>query len=224
MSGIWAWFGGGAAQKRKDSAAKNAIVTLRSTLEILRKRESHLLGLITEAENVARKNINTNKNVAREALKRKKRNEQALEQTHGQIAVLEQQINAIENANFNRETVLAAKLGNKTLKHMTSEFTREDIAKLQDEMEEQDALGEELQTMLKEIINLGGKVDDADLELELEGLQQEMVNKQMLDAGKVPESDVLQDLSIAADKLNLETAVEDEDEEIEKLRKEMLPA
>lgn len=58
---MWSWFGGAAAQKRKD-APKNAILMLRGQLEMLQKREKHLENQMAEQEAVARKNINTNKN------------------------------------------------------------------------------------------------------------------------------------------------------------------
>jgi charged multivesicular body protein 4 len=61
MSGIWGWFGGGAAQKRKDSP-KNAILGLRSQLDMLQKRERHLQSQIDEQDGLARKYVNTNKN------------------------------------------------------------------------------------------------------------------------------------------------------------------
>jgi charged multivesicular body protein 4 len=60
MSGIWGWFGGGAAQKNKDSP-KNAILALRSQLEMLQKREKHLQSQMDEQDAIARKNVNTNK-------------------------------------------------------------------------------------------------------------------------------------------------------------------
>ena len=60
MSGIWGWFGGGAAQKRKDTP-KNVILDLRTQLEMLQKREVHLTRQIEEQEQIARKNVNTNK-------------------------------------------------------------------------------------------------------------------------------------------------------------------
>lgn len=60
MSGVWAWFGGSAAQKKKDSP-KNAIIGLRSQLEMLQKREKHLMAQMEEQDAIARKNVNTNK-------------------------------------------------------------------------------------------------------------------------------------------------------------------
>lgn len=58
---MWSWFGGAAAQKRKD-APKNAILLLREQLDMLQKREKHLEHLMEEQDAVARRNITTNKN------------------------------------------------------------------------------------------------------------------------------------------------------------------
>ena len=59
---MWGWFGGSAAaQKRKDSP-KNAILGLRSQLDMLQKRKKHLDSQIDEQNNIARKNVSTNKN------------------------------------------------------------------------------------------------------------------------------------------------------------------
>ena len=54
------WFGGAAAQKRKD-APKNAILTLRQQLDMLQKRQRHLETQMAEQDAVARKNVTTNK-------------------------------------------------------------------------------------------------------------------------------------------------------------------
>lgn len=58
---MWSWFGGAAAQKRKD-APKTAILQLRGTLDMLQKREKHLEAQIGEQDAAARKYVNTNKN------------------------------------------------------------------------------------------------------------------------------------------------------------------
>lgn len=57
---MWGWFGGAAAQKRKD-APKNAILTLRQQLDMLQKRERHLESQMAEQDALARKNVTTNK-------------------------------------------------------------------------------------------------------------------------------------------------------------------
>lgn len=58
---MWGWFGGGAAAQKKKDSAKNAILGLRSQLDMLQKRERHIQNQIEEQEAVARKNVNTNK-------------------------------------------------------------------------------------------------------------------------------------------------------------------
>jgi charged multivesicular body protein 4A/B len=60
MSGVWGWFGGGAAKQKNNP--KNAILALRSQLEMLQKRERHLQTQIDEQDALARKNVATNKN------------------------------------------------------------------------------------------------------------------------------------------------------------------
>ncbi len=52
------WFAGGA--KKKD-APKNAILQLRSTLEMLSKREKHLQNQMAEQDALARKHVSSNK-------------------------------------------------------------------------------------------------------------------------------------------------------------------
>lgn len=61
MPKMWSWFGGAAAQKRKD-APKNAILMLREQLDMLQKREKHLENLMEEQEAVAKKHVSSNKN------------------------------------------------------------------------------------------------------------------------------------------------------------------
>lgn len=51
---------GGNAAKKKDST-KNAILGLRSTLDMLSKREKHLQNQMDEQDAIARKNVSTNK-------------------------------------------------------------------------------------------------------------------------------------------------------------------
>lgn len=58
----WGWgnlFGGSAAAKK--DAPKNAILRLRSTLEMLSKREKHLQNQMDEQDAIARKNVSANK-------------------------------------------------------------------------------------------------------------------------------------------------------------------
>lgn len=65
--------------------------------------------------------------VARAALKRKKQHEHSLEQTNGQINMLEQQIYSIESANINQETLLAMKNASAAMKQIHGRMTMEDV-------------------------------------------------------------------------------------------------
>ncbi|KAI0549109.1 hypothetical protein F4679DRAFT_548256, partial [Xylaria curta] len=56
MSGVRGWFGNGTAKKQEDTP-KNAIVGLRTQLEILRKREKHLTTQIEEQDVIARRKL-----------------------------------------------------------------------------------------------------------------------------------------------------------------------
>lgn len=64
---------------------------------------------------------------AKAALKRKKTHEHSLDQTIAQIGTLEQQINAIESANINRETLLAMQKAGKAMKDIHGGLTVEKV-------------------------------------------------------------------------------------------------
>ncbi|KAK0643041.1 vacuolar-sorting protein SNF7 [Cercophora newfieldiana] len=223
MSGVWGWFGGGAS--RRENNPKNAILALRSQLEMLQKRERHLQNQIDEQDALARKNVNTNKNAAKAALKRKKGHEHSLEQTMGQIGTLEQQINAIESANINRETLAAMEKAGEAMKQIHGKLTPEKVDETMAKLQEQNALSEEIVDAMNSI-NIGNQVDEQDLEDELEALQQEELDQKMLETGTVP-ADAIQRMPAAANgELNKgkQVAVEDdEEEELRKLQAEMMP-
>jgi len=60
-------------------------------------------------------------------LRRKKLHEHALDQTLGQIGTLEQQINAIESANINRETLEAMTRASAAMKQIHSGLTPDKV-------------------------------------------------------------------------------------------------
>lgn len=217
MSGVWGWFGGGAAQKKKDSP-KNAILGLRSQLDMLQKRERHLMSQMEEQDAIARKNINTNKNAARAALKRKKGHEHNLEQTTAQIGTLEQQINAIESANINRETLAAMQKAGEAMKQIHGKLTVDKVDETMAQLQEQNALSEEIVTAITS--NQITNYDEEDLDEELEALQQEALDEQMLKTGTVPVADSINRMPpVAHGELKPKTPVAEEDDEEAELRK-----
>ncbi|KAI0205854.1 vacuolar-sorting protein SNF7 [Astrocystis sublimbata] len=223
MSGVWGWFGGGAA-KKKDTP-KNAILGLRTQLEMLQKREKHLMNQMDEQDAIARKNVNTNKNAAKAALRRKKAHEHSLDQTVAQIGTLEQQINAIESANINRETLAAMQRAGEAMQQIHGKLTVDKVDQTMDALREQNALSEEIVQAITSN-HIGETLDEDELDDELEALQQEALDKQMLESGTVPVSSVSSDVhklpNVANSDIKSHAQTEDdEEEELRKLQAEM---
>ncbi|KAL6829230.1 Snf7 domain-containing protein [Trichoderma afarasin] len=222
---MWGWFGGGAASQKKKDSAKNAILGLRSQLDMLQKRERHIQNQIEEQEAIARKNVNTNKTVAKSALRRKKMAEGTLDKTIAQITTLEQQINAMESANINRETLAVLEKSSAAIKDIHQGLTPEKVDAIMDKINEQNALSEEIVNVIT-TNTIGEGVDDDELERELADLQQEQVDEQMLSTGNVPLTDAVHKLptpSHAEPISSKKVAIEEDDEEAElrKLQAEM---
>ncbi|KAF7585170.1 ESCRT-III subunit protein snf7 [Aspergillus hancockii] len=220
---MWSWFGGAAAQKRKD-APKDAILKLREQLDMLQKREKHLENQIEEQEAVAKKHVATNKNAAKAALRRKKVHEKTLEQTTAQTLQLEQQIYSIEAANINHETLNAMKRAGEAMTHIHGRMTIDDVDETMDKLREQHQLSEEIATAISSH-TVGEQLDEDELDAELEGLEQEAMDARMLHTGTVPVADQLNRLPAAANgepkgKSKIQEE-EDEEAELEKLRAEM---
>ncbi|GAB1216970.1 SNF7 family protein [Aspergillus terreus] len=220
---MWSWFGGSAAQKRKD-APKNAILMLREQLDMLQKREKHLEHQMEEQEAVAKRNVATNKNAAKAALRRKKVHEKNLEQTTAQIAQLEQQIYSIEAANINQETLNALKTASTAMTQIHGKMTIDKVDETMDQLREQHQLSEEIAQAITSG-SIGEQPDETELDRELEGLEQEAMDERMLKTGTVPVADQINMLPSAA-KGELTTGKqpaqeEDEEAELEKLRAEM---
>ncbi|CAP91328.1 ESCRT-III subunit protein snf7 [Penicillium rubens] len=220
---MWSWFGGAAAQKRKD-APKNAILQLREQLDMLQKRERHLETQISEQEAMARKNVNSDKNAAKNALRRKKVHEKNLEQTTAQIMQLEQQIYSIEAANINHETLAAMKQAGAAMKQIHGGMKLEDVDKTMEELQDQHALSAEIGSVITSF-PIGEQPDEDELDAELGNLEQEALDAKMLHTGPVPVGSQLDRLPAAGntDLKQPAKAQEEDDEEAElaKLRAEM---
>ncbi|KAI9769231.1 MAG: ESCRT-III subunit protein snf7 [Geoglossum simile] len=181
---MWSWFGGSSAAKKKD-LPKNAILTLRQQLEMLQKREAHLERQMEEQDSIARKNISSNKNAARTALRRKKQHEHSLSQTQSQASQLEQQIYSIESANINYETLKAMENAGKAMKAIHGGMTMEKVDSTLEELREQHALGEEIGNAITGT-PLGEPIDEDELDSELDRMEQENLTTKMLETGQIP--------------------------------------
>ncbi|KAL4947333.1 Snf7-domain-containing protein [Aspergillus filifer] len=221
---MWSWFGGGAAAQKRKDAPKNAILLLREQLEMLQKREKHLENQMNEQEAVAKKNVTTNKNAAKAALRRKKVHEKNFEQTQAQIAQLEQQIYAIEAANINHETLAAMQIASSAMEKIHNGMTIDKVDATMDKLREQQQLSDEIAQVITNN-PLGEQPDEDELEEELEGLEQEAMDERMLHTGTVPVADQLNRLPTAANaeplKAKQEAEESDEEAELKKLQAEM---
>lgn len=122
---------------------------------------------------------------AKSALRRKKIHEKTLEQTTAQITQVEQQIYSIEAANINQETLNAMKNAGAAMKQIHGSLTIDKVDATMDELREQHALSEEINNAITNA-PLGEAIDEADLEEELEGLEQEAMDERMLKTGTLP--------------------------------------
>ncbi|KAK0735613.1 Snf7-domain-containing protein [Apiosordaria backusii] len=222
MSGIWGWFGGGAAQKRKDTP-KNVILDLRTNLEMLQKREAHILRQIEEQDKEARKHVNTNKTAAKNALRRKKVFEGNLEQTMNHIGTLETQINAIESANINKETFEAMQRASEAMKTIHGKLTPEKVDEAMEKLQEHNQLNEEIAAAIGSV-NIGQQIDDGELDAELDELMAKDLEDKMLETGTV-HADRLPSVATGELKNNKGKAPavteDDEEAELRKLQAEM---
>ncbi|KAJ9620678.1 uncharacterized protein PV06_04660 [Exophiala oligosperma] len=217
---MWSWFGGAAAQARRD-APKNAILKLRQQLDMLQKREKHLESQMAEQDAIARKNISTNKTAAKAALRRKKLHERTLEQTSAQIAQIEQQIYSIEAANINQETLNAMKNAGAAMKQIHGNLTIDKVDQTMDELREQHALGEEIASAITNA-PIGEPIDEADLEEELEGLEQEAMDERMISTGPTPVTGEVNRLPAVSNAPIKQTSQEeDEEEELKRMQAEL---
>ncbi|TKA65095.1 Vacuolar-sorting protein SNF7 [Cryomyces minteri] len=220
------WFGGGGTSTKKKDAPKNAILGLRSTLEMLTKREKHLQNQMDEQEALARKYVSSNnKNAAKAALRRKKQYEHALEQTSAQMMTVEREISSIETANINKETLDAMKNASAAMKQIHGGLTIEKVDSTMEDLREQHAIGEEIAEALTQGAT-SQALDEDDLDEELAELQQEELDNKMLKTGSVPVGDQVQRLPSVGNgeikgKAPARIEEDDEEEELRKLQAEM---
>ncbi|KAI5795237.1 Snf7-domain-containing protein [Geopyxis carbonaria] len=185
MSGwLGGWFGGGSASK-KSQASKEAILGLRTQLDMLQKREAHTEKQIIEQENIARKHVQTNKTIARNAIKKKKQLEQNLTVTQQHINTLETQMNAVENANINIETISAMKKADDAMRKIHGQIGIEKVDDTMDQIRESMANAEEVSQAITSVTLTEGP-DEDEIRAEIEAMEQEALDKQMLGAPSVP--------------------------------------
>ncbi|KAG8694189.1 ESCRT-III subunit protein snf7 [Ceratobasidium sp. 428] len=184
MSGWMSYFTG---KKDSRATARDAIVNTRQHLAVLDKKEENLQRKIDEEMKKAKANAVNNKAAATAALRRKKLHEAELEKLYGQRMTLETQLNAIENANLNSETMAAMRQGAQALRDIHGNLTIDKVDATMDQVREQMELTEEISQAISNPLGMTGvDVDEDELKEELAELEQEELNDRLMGADRAP--------------------------------------
>lgn len=168
---MWSYLFGGKQQQKKE-LPKKAIVELREHIQMLNKKKTHLELQVQDQDTLARKHITTNKALAKNALKRKKGYETNLMKIENQIDSLETNLNAIEGANLNLETMKVMKQGATAMKLIHGEYDVDKVEETMDEIREQVDLADEISDAISRPVGTE-YVDEDELDEELAALQEE---------------------------------------------------
>lgn len=183
MSGFMSYFTG-----RKDTkgGARDAIVMLRQQVQMLEKKEDHLQRKIEEELKKARANSVSNKAVATAALRRKKAHETELVKLSDTRLQLEMQVNTLESANLNAETMAAMKRGADALKAIHGNLTMNKVDATMESINEQRELANEISEAISNPMGHGIEMDEDELKEELAELEREELDERLMGAERVP--------------------------------------
>ncbi|KAF8639463.1 hypothetical protein AX16_010316 [Volvariella volvacea WC 439] len=207
MASFMSYFG---ARKDPKQAARESIVQLRQQIQMIEKKEEHLQKKIDEELKKARANAVSNKTVATAALKRKKASEAELERLAGTRLQLELQMNTLESANLNAETMTAMKKAADALKVIHGNMTIERVDATMSVVQEQREIANEIAEALSNPVYSGAQLDEDELKAELDELEQEELNLRLNEADHVPVT--LPPGATKTEARKTTTAVEDDDE------------
>ncbi|KAF3827159.1 hypothetical protein GH733_002645 [Mirounga leonina] len=124
----------------------------------------------------AKKHGTQNKRTALQALKRKKRYEKQLAQIDGTLSTVEFQREALEKANTNTEV-----LKNMGYAAKAYDTDIDKVDELMQDIADQQELAEEISTAISKPVGFGEEFDEDELMAELEELEQEELDKNLLE-------------------------------------------
>lgn len=205
MASFMSYFG---TRRDPKQSARDAIVTLRQQLQMIEKKEEYLQKKIDEDLKKARANAVSNKPVATQALKRKKANEVELDRLAGTRLQLEMQVNTLESANLNAETMAAMKKAADALKVIHGNMNVDKVDATMAAVNEQRAVADEIADIISNPAYINADLDEDALKAELDELEQDELNERLMGADHVP---VHKPESVTARK-DAPVAVEDDEE------------
>ncbi|XP_013872202.1 charged multivesicular body protein 4b [Austrofundulus limnaeus] len=171
----------GSNKSGKAPTAQEAIHKLRETEEMLAKKQEFLEKKIEQELLTAKKNGTKNKRAALQALKRKKRYEKQLTQIDGTLSTIEFQREALENANTNTEVLKNMGFAAKAMKAAHENMDIDKVDDLMADITEQQELAQEISDVISRPVGFGEEYDEDDLMAELEELEQEELDKNLLE-------------------------------------------
>lgn len=120
---------------------------------------------------------------ALQALKRKKRYEKQLAQIDGTLSTIEFQREALENAHTNTEVIKNMGCAAKAMKAAHDNLDIDKVDELMQDITEQQELAQEISDAISKPVGFGEEFDEDDLLAELEELEQEELDKNLLEIG-----------------------------------------
>ncbi|KAE9416803.1 unnamed protein product [Angiostrongylus costaricensis] len=177
-------FGG----KKQEAApsTQDAIQKLRETEEMLIKKQDFLEKKIKDEVATAVKHGTKNKRLALHALGRKKQFEKQLNHIDGVLQTIEFQREALENASTNAEVLQVMGSASKALKAAHNNMDIDQVHDLMEDIAEQQDVANEIAEAISNPVGFDRAVDDEELLRELEQLEQEELDKQLLDVQPTP--------------------------------------
>ncbi|CAE6411494.1 unnamed protein product [Rhizoctonia solani] len=175
MSGWLSYFTG---KKDTRQTARDAIVNTRQHLAVLDKKEENLQRKIDEELKKAKTNAVNNKAGELQF--------SMISHLWVQSGLGWSQLNAIENANLNAETMAAMKQGAQALRDIHGNLTIDTVDSTMDQVREQMELTEEISQAISNPLNVGVDIDEDGLKDELAELEQEELNDRLMGADRAP--------------------------------------
>ena len=217
----------GSSKKKSAEGPKESIIQMRSTLEMLEKKEKHLDTKIAAETDFARANASANKSQALMALKRRKQYESQRENVRGARFNLETQIMTIENAHINLETLQAMKAGSSAMKNIHGELDVDKVDDVMEDVREQMDLANEISSAISNPLAMDASIDEDELEAELERFEQEALDAALLDVKPTATTTLASSAALptaaSAERLGAQKSapIADEEAELEELRASM---
>ncbi|XP_042581105.1 charged multivesicular body protein 4b [Cyprinus carpio] len=174
---------GSSGKGGKSPSPQEAIQRLRETEEMLSKKQEFLEKKIDQELVTAKRNGTKNKRAALQALKRKKRYEKQLAQIDGTLSTIEFQREALENAHTNTEVIKNMGFAAKAMKAAHDNMDIDKVDDLMQDITEQQELAQEISDAISKPVGFGEEFDEDELLAELEELEQEELDKNLLEIG-----------------------------------------